>query len=228
VRRISTLVRVRAGRLCGSLTFWPAARGIKATVVGLDLDPENVATCRRRGGKCFLADVRVLAVDGTPPCVRGITLFHILEHIGVKQRAHGVVSGGDGAWWRTYPSIDEPFPPGQYAKARLLDIVPGTYNLADATAAQAVLRAAVQLPSSWLLIKGPNFDHDEAMRQLGFLRSFAAWHLHTCHFNSSHLIDTHAGASTTGLAIYCRAMAYCQFESSAATAHHHHQPGAHT
>ena len=210
------------------VTDFLAARGIKATVVGLDLDPENVATCRRRGGKCFLADVRVLAVDGTPPCVRGITLFHILEHIGVKQRAHGVVSGGDGAWWRTYPSIDEPFPPGQYAKARLLDIVPGTYNLADATAAQAVLRAAVQLPSSWLLIKGPNFDHDEAMRQLGFLRSFAAWHLHTCHFNSSHLIDTHAGASTTGLAIYCRAMAYCQFESSAATAHHHHQPGAHT
>ena len=172
------------------VTDFLAARNIKATVVGLDLDPENVATCRRRGGKCFLADVRVLAVDGTPPCVRGITLFHILEHIGVQRRSRGVVSGGEGAWWRTYPPIDEPFPPGQYAKARLLNVVPGTYNLADATAAQAVLRAAVQLPSSWLLIKGPNFDHDEAMRQLGFLRSFAAWHLHTCHFNSSHLIDT--------------------------------------
>ena len=56
------------------VTDFLAARGIKATVVGLDLDPENVATCRRRGGKYFLADVRVLAVDGTPPYVRGITL----------------------------------------------------------------------------------------------------------------------------------------------------------
>ena len=36
------------------VTDFLAARNIKATVVGLDLDPENVATCRRRGGKVFL------------------------------------------------------------------------------------------------------------------------------------------------------------------------------
>lgn len=74
----------------------------------------------------------------------------------------------------------------------------GSFDVRDASAAQGVFRAALRLPSSWLLMHGPCFDGDAELRARGFVRGFAAWRLHNAHVTSAHLVDAFVAAGRRG------------------------------
>jgi len=61
------------------------------------------------------------------------------------------------------------------------------FNTEDTARATNVIISSARLPRSFLLFRGPCFDSEHHLHSLGFVRSFAAWKLHTCHFNTSHI-----------------------------------------
>ena len=163
----------------GGSTRWIStflgARGVADVVAaGIDIDPQNVATCARRGARCVLGDVRVLGGAGERPCVRGVTLFHVLEHVGARRDPNATAPGPDAWWSRTYAAT----PRGAHELPVLDDQAQseaGAFDLRDASAAARVFRAALRLPSSWLLMRGPCFDGEAELRSFGFVRAFGAW-----------------------------------------------------
>lgn len=178
------------------LTSFLGARGISdVAVAGIDIDPANVATCERRGFRCVVGDVRVLSAEGA--CVRGVTVFHVLEHVGARRPPNATAPGPQEWWARTYaaePRAAHELPVvGDQAQSEA-----GSFDVRDASAAQGVFRAALRLPSSWLLMHGPCFDGDAELRARGFVRSFAAWRLHNAHVTSAHLVDAFVAAGRRG------------------------------
>ena len=60
--------------------------------VGIDIDPNKVATMRERGHECLEGDITRL--DLPDKCVRFVTMSHILEHLPDLETAEKVVASG--------------------------------------------------------------------------------------------------------------------------------------
>jgi len=162
-------------------------------VLGLDIDEENVKICNRGGGRCRKQDVSKLNIEATRPIVTGVTLFHVIEHIGTPLQRHPIPLPWTWLVFRNASHIG----PVKYPRYELTPPV-GTqvastesiFNTEVTTAATNVFLGSARLARSFLLFRGPCFDGEDALHEIGFVRSFAAWKLHTCHFNSSHIVDS--------------------------------------